>query len=215
MRIPAEIRLKTYAYVFHGTVLVVAVVRSDNNRHISYLYPRGTTIDNRITLTGHLIRAETLPVLHQSLTLLCDFQMFTSAFQALNGESTTLGIKSKYLPFMRKANFSYDKCFDKVPFDKISALKKVSIVSREYISITSVYRQPTKLLKCAASMDLRDFLRALKLYVFRKPPHMPYHLLDILNHPDRGFTLSFTCCITAYKATHAVVSCIHLVTTLR
>ena len=72
MEIPTEIRLNIYRYLFRDTELLLDIKVDRSGYPYEYFSsPLGSkaTIDGGITLTSRAVRAETLPVLRESLSL--------------------------------------------------------------------------------------------------------------------------------------------------
>ena len=162
--LPPELRVKIYHHLFPNTCIKLQMVvrrrpRKDGlEDETEPLVGSETSIDNGITLASSLLRAESLLVVRQSLTLYCELQ---------EGGRANLCIKSEYRQLIRWAHFIFSTVRPEIPFLDLPSLEGVLFESSEDREPFVPQQSHHVFRECAFSRDIHRYVELVKAEVWR------------------------------------------------
>lgn len=184
--LPPELRVKIYHHLFLNICIKLQMVvrrrpRKDGlEDETEPLVAGETSIDNGITLVSSLIRAESLPVVRQSLTLYCELQ---------EGGRANLCIKSEYRQLIRWAHFTISTVRPEIPFLDLPSLEGVLFESIEDFEPFVPPKSHHEFRECALSGDVHPYVELVKADVWRCARGTSLH--GLLEDAQRGFKITW------------------------
>ena len=179
--LPAELRVKIFRYLFVKTELSVTMCYKSGFEKCAPQASGLTSVDNGITLTCRLLRAEAMPILRQTISLLC-------SLEPVYNRPANLTVKSDYIKLIREAEFVFDGEDWDIPYHEMPSLELLRVECSGDGAAIHWEADHETYSELAKAGDVAGYIAKVQYLAYWDSSENVRKMLD---NRDRGFTVEW------------------------